>query len=1160
MHLYNLTLKAPDAAVQAVAGNFSGTRRQEVLISRGTALEILRVDAQTGKLLCIASVDVFASIRSLESFRLLGNTKDYVVVGSDSGRLIILEYSEALGSFVKLHQETFGKSGARRIVPGQFLATDPKGRSVMIAAVEKAKLVYTVNRDAAANITISSPLEAHAPGTIIHHIVGLDAGFENPMFAVLEVDYTESDRDPTGNVAKNAGKMLTFYELDLGLNHIVCKWSEPTHPRANLLVQVPGGTGGPSGILVCCEDCIIYQRMNAVPHRVPIPRRTGSERGLLIVAATLHKMKDRFFFLLQSEVGDLYKVTIDSSDDAVHALKIEYFDTVPVSSSLCILETGFLFVASEFGNQCLYLFQALGEDGHEAEYSSAAYPSLGVADALPRVHFHPRALRNLVLTDEIPALNPIIQSKILHVARPGESPQITAVCGRGPRSTLRMLRHGLAVEELVSCDVGSSPNGLWVTKRAETDRKDVYIVLSFANGTLVISIVEDLVEVQDTGFLSSVRSLAVQQLGADSLVQVHPGGVRHILATGQVWEWAALPGNTIIAAASNKRQVVVALSSAEIVYFELDLDGQLNEYQDRKAMRSAVLALGLADVPDGRQRTSYLAVGCEDQTVRIFSLDPEHTLEILSLQTLVSPPSSICIVEVPGSTAQTTYFIHIGLQNGVLLRTVLDTSTGNLVDTRSRFIGLNPIRLSRVKLRGAGAKLVLSSRPWIEYTHDNQTRFAPLIYDQLQYGCSFSHDVYSDGFVGIVDSELRIFWLPKIDDQLNQRSIPLSYTPRQLVSHSSNGYLYIAESDHRVMSDAAIEIRQKSQEDPVEFSDTDYLTFGRPTAPAGTWSSCIRVVDPVKETTFALIPLSENEAAFSVAIVPFDLLHGELVLVVGTATGVVMELRAFDCAFLRTYKFTRSGELELYHTTEVDDVPLALLAFQGRLLAGIGKALRIYDIGKQKLLRKAENSSFATTIVTLNTQGSRIVAGDMQQSLTFLAYNPVDNRLLVVADDTQARWTTCATMVDYNTVVAGDRFGNVFVNRLDPKISDQDLTLREKGQLNGAPHKTHMLAHFHVGDLLTSVHKTALVAGARDLILYTGLHGTLGILASLVGRDHLSWRGYYTPVKAVVDEDLCETFARLPAETQRVIAGELGCTVGEVLQKIEQMRIMASGF
>lgn len=104
-------------------------------------------------------------------------------------------------------------------------------------------------------------------------------------------------------------KMLTFYELDLGLNHVVRKWSEPTDPRANLLVQVPGGQlaisddkgkervkfDGPSGVLVCCEDHIIYRNMDSPQHRVPIPRRRhpleDKHRGLIIVSTTMHKMK-----------------------------------------------------------------------------------------------------------------------------------------------------------------------------------------------------------------------------------------------------------------------------------------------------------------------------------------------------------------------------------------------------------------------------------------------------------------------------------------------------------------------------------------------------------------------------------------------------------------------------------------------------------------------------------------------------------------------------------------------------------------------------------------------------------------------------------------------------------------------------------------------------
>lgn len=37
--------------------------------------------------------------------------------------------------FIKTHEETFGKSGCRRIVPGQHIAVDPRGRAVMIAAI-----------------------------------------------------------------------------------------------------------------------------------------------------------------------------------------------------------------------------------------------------------------------------------------------------------------------------------------------------------------------------------------------------------------------------------------------------------------------------------------------------------------------------------------------------------------------------------------------------------------------------------------------------------------------------------------------------------------------------------------------------------------------------------------------------------------------------------------------------------------------------------------------------------------------------------------------------------------------------------------------------------------------------------------------------------------
>lgn len=115
-----------------------------------------------------------------------------------------MEYIPAKNILEKVHQETFGKSGCRRIVPGQYLAIDPKGRAVMVGAIEKQKLVYILNRDNEARLTISSPLEAHKSSTLTYHMVGVDVGFENPMFACLEIDYEKADSDPTG-------KQLSFF-------------------------------------------------------------------------------------------------------------------------------------------------------------------------------------------------------------------------------------------------------------------------------------------------------------------------------------------------------------------------------------------------------------------------------------------------------------------------------------------------------------------------------------------------------------------------------------------------------------------------------------------------------------------------------------------------------------------------------------------------------------------------------------------------------------------------------------------------------------------------------------------------------------------------------------------------------------------------------------
>lgn len=99
---------------------------------------------------------------------------------------------------------------------------------------------------------------------------------------------------------------------------------------------------------------------------------------------------------------------------------------------------------------------------------------------------------------------------------------------------------------------------------------DSYIIVSFVNATLVLSIGETVEEVTDSGFLGTTPTLSCHALGNDALVQVYPDGIRHIRADKRVNEWKAPGKKTIVKCAVNQRQVVIALTGGELVYFEMD--------------------------------------------------------------------------------------------------------------------------------------------------------------------------------------------------------------------------------------------------------------------------------------------------------------------------------------------------------------------------------------------------------------------------------------------------------------------------------------------------------------------------------------------------------------------------------------------------------------
>lgn len=273
---------------------------------------------------------------------------------------------------------------------------------------------------------------------------------------------------------------------------------------------------------------------------------------------------------------------------------------------------------------------------------------------------------------------------------------------------------------------------------------------------------------------------------------------------------------------------------------------------------------------------------------------------------------------------------------------------------------------------------------------------------------------------------------------------------------------------------------------------SDVLSVQRPGA--GLWVGGVRVIDPTENKTLSLLQLDDNEVPVCITTLQFTAAaDGLTYVVVGVVKNLKLETQGTSASFLNTYRMVGSGEgdrrtqLELVHKTEVDGIPGAVQGFNGRLLAGVGKFLRLYDLGKRKLLRKCENKQIPNHVVDIQTMGHRIVVCDARESFMFVRYKAAENRLVLFADDTQPRWLTKCAILDYSTVAGVDKFGNITIVRLPANVTDdidEDPTgtksLWDRGLLNGASQKVEIMANYYIGETALSLQRAVLTPGGSE--------------------------------------------------------------------------------
>lgn len=449
----------------------------------------------------------------------------------------------------------------------------------------------------------------------------------------------------------------------------------------------------------------------------------------------------------------------------------------------------------------------------------------------------------------------------------------------------------------------------------------------------------------------------------------------------------------------------------------------------------------------------------------------------------------------------------------------------------------------------------------------------------------------------------RIFDIPRITTPLRVESIPLKHTPRGLVQHPTLAQFLVIESDYNVLAESTKSQIQTngsngSNGNAASHHGLNPMQFGHAKG-LGHWSSCIQIVDVeerdgeyknqriVDTVRLDGANFDANEAATAIAVhyfpAPEGSKDGTTCVIVATGKNMIPSTGQHSGGNLHAFYIDEeTGRLVWLHKTEVEAPCRSLQAFRGKLLAGIGRTLFLFDLGARQLLRKAQGTVTNNMIINVQTMGTRVTVTDVRESVIYCVYKPKENAFYPFADDSIARWSTCHVMVDFETVAASDKFGNFFMVRSSKKASDEaEIAIggshAPASMLGGTENRTDLIAHFYLQDVPVAIQKTSLVPGGMDVLVWAGLQGTLGVIIPFkaredvdfftqleaqmrkddppfAGRDHLAYRGYYVPPKGVIDGDLCERFMMLSNETKAKIAGEVGHGIRDIERKIGEMR------
>ena len=1213
MDLYSLTLEDPTSITSLTAGNFLSKKTQQLIIIRGSQiLQLYTLNKNTLKKKL--QINSFSQIRQIKKYRPLGNKTDFLIITSDSGKLSIISFSQNSKSPEKpeykiLITQTVSKTGCRRINQGYYLASDPKGRCILLASTEKNKIAYMTKQEDLGDFAISSPLEANLDNFICFDIEGIDVGYENPSFVSIESDYgDEFDKKSSVNTGV-LKKLMNFYEVDLGLNSILRKNGVVVRDSALKVLGLPKGSFGSLFFLVCREQVFLYdlkfEVLDCCEFLTRVDRIGCEGNDLEFVSYCFFKHKKYVFYILQNNLGDLFKLNLNKENK----IEINYLCTSKITSKMVLLKTGYLFLAVENDNHEFYAVKNL--EPEEKNIFSNIYIPLKIEN-----------YKGLEKIQNLNNLQGLINLKYLDLTGDNIGQYYCLTSGING-SYLKILKQGLKFENMACSKLPIIAGKIWCLSKIgkkETDLTDI-IILGNNEKSYVLKAGDKIEEFKENlGFLLDRESLLFFEnyvgkknygLPANEgkienkdngeyyyekhiigYTQITKERIRFINKEGKITDWMVESNQTIQKCCQKKDKLIIILSSKEIIYFKQNFD--IYKEIARKNFEGQILCLEINNKKPDRTSSDFLAVGFSDNSLRIFSLENENCLMRVSLQMLNAP--SECIIFLGD-------ILLVGLSSGYLSKNNIDLMTGALEENKLMKICENsPLVIFGVHSGITGCVVSGGDRNFLYFEKDGRFFFKHLLLekDERIKSLTVLKSKFGENCIIYIteNQELKICKFKNLDDNFEIQSKKLEYSARNLLIHPDSLSLIVLQSQNRTFSPIEKEKKfselqnklktyQNGQfEEKSEIIEKNLLNFSPLTT---NWCSKITLINPkTLKTITEILFTKKNQHILKISLFTMKEIENESFLVVSITENHNILKNTYKNSYINFYGIQKDPiTFKFLHKTDLKELCTAFFPYKSKILLGVGGYIRLYQIGKNQLLKKCEFKKKYRIITNIRVINSRIFITDASDSVHMLIYNEKENQFYEIADDILPRYTNSFEILDFHTVCLSDKFGNFVVLRL-PQSAEEEFNEDfsnykmswEIGYLNGAPVKFTEIACFYYVNCITSVQSVSSGFNSKDLILTGDVEGSIKALLpfdykaqldffkhleiflrnpefkrkNLTGRNHVVFRSYYGSSKGIVDGDFCEEFLGLGKERREEVCKGLEVREREVLDMFEEVR------